>query len=154
MLPFALPHKVPPRRVAPLVLDPILLLAGIGVGLPGWPGELLARRIVDLLRAGHLRLVADDRVLARYRTALGQSDLRPLELERILRFVENDALRCVATAQVPTPDPADACFAETALTTGHPLVAADFRRFPAERCGETPILSAIRFLEEFHHSGR
>ena len=148
------PHRVSPRRIVPLVLDLPLLLAGIGVGLPGWPGEPLARRIVDLLRAGHLRLVADDRVLARYQAALAQSELLPLENERILRFLHHDTLRCIATAQVPTPSPEDACFAESALTTGHPLVAADFRRFPAERCGATPVLSAIRFLEEFHHPGR
>jgi len=154
VIPFPLPHKVSPRRIVPLVLDLPLLLAGMGVGLPGWPGEPLARRIVDLLRAGHLRLVVDDRVMARYRAALLQSELLPLENERIAHFLQHDALRVVATAQVPTPNAEDACFAEVALTTGHPLVAADFRRFPAERCGATPVLSAIRFLEEFHHPGR
>jgi len=148
------PHRISPRRVVPLVLDVPILLGGIGVGLPGWTGEPLAKRIVDLLRAGNLRLVADERVMARYRAALAQSELTPLELERILRFLHHDAIRCVATAQVPTPFPEDACLAETALTTGHPLVAADFRRFPAERCGATPVLSAIRFLEEFHHPSR
>ncbi|SDU03812.1 hypothetical protein SAMN05444156_1596 [Verrucomicrobium sp. GAS474] len=148
MIPTA--HKATFRRIVPLVLDLPLLLSGIGVGLPGWPGEPLARRIVDLLRAGHIRLVADDRVLARYRSGLAQSELLPLEKERILHFILQDTLRCVSTAQVPTPSTDDACFAEVALTTGHPLVAADFRRFPAERCGATPVLSAIRFLEEFH----
>lgn len=135
-----------------VVLDTLLLVSGL-LG-----AEPLATRIADLMRGDKLRLAVDDRVLHDYRGALARPFFRRYfkeeEAERVIRFLQADARKCVCTERIELPDPDDACFAETALAADAPLVTADFKRFPAERCGRTKVFSPIRFLEEFHRPGR
>jgi predicted nucleic acid-binding protein len=133
-----------------VVLDTPLLIEGLLATDP------LAARIADLVRGGRLRPALDDRMLRAYEAALALPAvaryLLPVERERIVRFLRHGT-RIVCTDRIEVPDPADACFAETALAAEAPLLTADFRRFPAERCGRTRVFSPIRFLEEYHHPG-
>jgi len=133
-----------------VVFDAPLLVEGL-LGL-----DPLAARIADLLRAGRLRPVLDDRVLRAYAEALARPAVAryftPAESERVLRFLRHGE-RVVCADRIEVPDPADACYAETALAADAPLLTADFKRFPAERCGRTRVFSPIRFLEEYHHPG-
>ena len=135
-----------------VVLDTVVLLTGLMGVNP------LHARIVDLLQAARMQPAADDRVLRDYQEALGRPFFRryfpPEDAERVVRFLRAEARRCVCTERIDLPDPADACFAETALALHAPLITADFRRFPAERCGRTRVFSPIRFLEEFQRPQR
>jgi putative PIN family toxin of toxin-antitoxin system len=135
-----------------VVLDTLVLVSGLLGADP------LATRIADLLRGDKLRLAVDDRVLRDYREVLARPFFhryfKEEEATRVIRFLQADARKCVCTERIELPDPADACFAETALAADAPLVTSDFTRFPAERCGRTRVFAPIRFLEEFHRPGR
>ena len=130
-----------------IVLDTHVLAAGL------LRADSMAGRVLDLLRAGNLRLAVDDRILREYDEVLASPPLArclpPLERARILAFLHADAERHIPTTVVKgLPDPKDASFAETALAADAPLVTDDFRRFPAERCGRMRVFSLVRFLEE------
>lgn len=109
-------------------------------------------RILDLLLAGKIRLVYDDRILAEYRAVL----LRPkFGFER--RSVEELLDECAASGfpvaalplQLRLPDPTDAVFVEVAAAAGAPLITGNGRHFPADACAGIVVLSPATFLEQW-----
>jgi len=131
-----------------LVLDTNVLVSGlIGTGSP-------PARIVDLLRAGELRLVVDDRILAEYADVLARDYLRTYFTERaardVMEFLQYDSERVVGTIVVRgLPDDGDIPFLEVALTAGVTLVTGNKKHFPAALTRSCRILTPREFLDTF-----
>jgi len=132
-----------------VVLDTNVLVSGL-ITADHPPG-----RIVDLIRAGVVRLAADDRILAEYEEVLGRLFFRRYftveEKDRVMAFIRTDSLRCVCVKRFSgLPDPSDSPFAETALAAGVPLVTGNLKHFPRQACGGIQALTPAQFLEGFH----
>lgn len=126
-----------------IVLDTNVLVSAL-LNPFGSPG-----RVLDLILAGAVRLVYDDRILAEYRAVL----LRPRfgferhQVQRLLDYLifTGEGVSAIPLA-VDAPDPADLPFAEVAvsgeadaLVTGNPQHFA-FVQHP-------PVLSPSEFLQ-------
>ena len=129
-----------------LVLDTYVLVSGlIGTGSP-------PARIVDLLRAGELRLVVDDRILAEYADVLARDYLRTYFTERaardVMEFLQYDSERVVSTIVVRgLPDAGDIPFLEVALTAGVTLVTGNKKHFPAALTRSCRVQTPREFLD-------
>ncbi len=129
-----------------LVLDTNVLVSGmIGNGSP-------PARIVDLLRAGEVRLVVDDRILTEYADVLSRNYLRSYfpetEARDVMEFLQFDSMRVVATSIVGhLPDPGDIPFLEVALTAGVPLVTGNKRHFPPALTRSCRIMTPREFMD-------
>lgn len=127
------------------VLDTNVLVSGM-INPAGAPG-----RIVDLVRAGSLQLVADDRVLAECAEVLSRPVLKACftatDMEAILAFLYQGSEMVLPTILVAgLPDPDDAAFLEVALSAGVPLVTGNKRHFPADHRHGCLVLSPAEFL--------
>ncbi len=129
-----------------LVVDTNVLVSGmIGIGSP-------PARMVDLLRAGEVRLVVDDRILAEYADVLGREHLRgyfPKGAARdIMEFLRHDSERVVCTVPIRhLPDPGDIPFLEVALAADVPLITGNKRHFPAALVQSCRILTPREFVD-------
>jgi len=131
-----------------VVLDTNVLVSGIlnPFGAPG--------RIVDLLRSGVLELVADDRILAEYADVLLRERfdryLPPEAREDLLDFLcrETDRIACSVSVS-GLPHAGDACFLETALSAGVPLITGNTRHFPAALSKGCEVLTPSEFLANY-----
>jgi putative PIN family toxin of toxin-antitoxin system len=140
-----------------IVLDTNVLVSGL-ISARAAPG-----RIVDLLRAGRINLVLDDRILAEYHEVLARPCLAPYfrksEVNHILDFISHSAQRVIATESIRgLPDQGDTPFLEVAweanekrsLTSGGkhsiPLVTGNTRHFPRELCRGMQVLSPAVFI--------
>ena len=129
-----------------LVLDTNVLVSGmIGNGSP-------PARIVDLLRAGEVRLVVDDRILAEYADVLNGDYLRAYfpvtEARDVMEFLQFDSMRVIATSIVGhLPDPGDIPFLEVALTAGVPLVTGNKKHFPSASACSCRIMAPREFMD-------
>ncbi len=127
------------------VLDTNVLVSGL-INPMGPPG-----RIVDWIRAGELKVVVDDRILAEYADVLRRPTMRTYftasDAYAILDFLVHCAEHAVAVELVQNlPDPDDAPFLEVALAAGVPLVTGNKRHFPANRRKGCRVLSAKEFI--------
>lgn len=132
-----------------IVLDTNVLVSGLIVA-DHPPG-----RIVDLIRAGEVRLALDDRVAAEYEEVLARPYIRRYftvrEKERVLAFILSDSVQCVCTGRIEgLPDKKDAPFAETALAAQAPLITGNLKHFPSGACREIVVMTPAQFLEELH----
>lgn len=130
------------------VLDTNVLVSGM-IHPSGPPG-----RIVDLLRAGALRLAADDRILAEYADVLHRPHLAPYftgpEVEHILEYLRGNSERVLATERITDlPDPEDAPFLEVALSAGVILVSGNLKHFPPQKRRGVKVESPEEFLRRF-----
>ncbi|MBN1424107.1 putative toxin-antitoxin system toxin component, PIN family [Candidatus Fermentibacteria bacterium] len=130
------------------VLDTNVLVSGMinPVGAPG--------RLVDMVRAGVLRLVVDDRVPREYADVLRRPMLRSYfslaDAEAILDFLRHGAEPALATVCVSgLPDPDDAPFLEVALASGVPLITGNTRHFPLNRRAGCTVLTAAEFVAQY-----
>lgn len=130
------------------VLDTNVLVSGMinPVGAPG--------RLVDMVRAGVLRLVVDDRILLEYADVIRRPMLRPYfssaDVEAILDFLQHGAEPALATVCVSgLPAPDDAPFLEVALASGVPLITGNTRHFPVNRRAGCTVLSAAEFVSQY-----
>lgn len=129
-----------------LVLDTNVLVSGM-LSPRQPPGQ-----IVDLLRAGVVRLVVDDRILREYRTVLRRPVFdRYLTADArnwIIAFLEAESRReiCVLRWR-DLPDPSDACFLEVASASGCPLVTGNLKHFPEERRGSVTVMTPREFID-------
>ena len=128
-----------------IVLDTNVLVSGL-ISAAGPPG-----RIVDLLRAGAVQTVVDDRILAEYRDVLSRQELRRwisvASAEVTIDFLVHASYRVDCSAVVVgLPDPGDTPFLEAALTAGVPLVTGNARHFPLPRRGGAEVLSPRDFV--------
>ncbi len=129
-----------------VVLDTNVLVSGL-MSPGNSPG-----RIIDLVRAGEISLVIDDRILAEYSAVLGRDYFRKYfslaEKDLILDFIVHDSIRVVCTQAVQgLPDPDDACFLEVALASKAPLVTGNEKHFPVHERNGAEVYSPAAFLE-------
>jgi len=109
-------------------------------------------RVLDLLLAGEVRLVYDDRILAEYRQVLARPKFRfdPQAVKDLLAYLTAEGEFVVARpfdfAQGDVPDPADLPFLEVAAHAGAMLVTGNRRHFPEADCGSVQVLSPAEFL--------
>ena len=129
-----------------LVLDTNVLVSGlIGNGSP-------PARIVDFLRAGEIRLVVDDRILAEYADVLRRDHLRSYfpetEVRDVMEFLQHDSMLLVATTVVGRlPDPGDIPFLEVALSAGVPLVTGNKKHFPPALTLSCRVMTPREFMD-------
>lgn len=141
------------RDLMHIVLDTNVLVSGL-ISAKAAPG-----RIIDLLRAGKITLVLDDRILAEYQEVLTRPHLAPYfrksEVSHILDYISHCACRIIATESIRgLPDPGERPFLEVALeatkvTHGVPLVTGNHRHFPQEFCRGIQVLSPAVFMESY-----
>lgn len=134
-----------------VVLDTNVLVSGLmfSANPPG--------RILDLMRAGELQLVVDDRIVAEYTEVLARPSFTRYftaeDRERILNLIRFEALPVVCSRRfADLPDPDDACFAEAALAAAVPLVTGNLRHFPPAVQDQISVLSPVQFLDFFHQA--
>ena len=130
------------------VIDTNVLVSGM-IRPAGPPG-----RLVDLLRAGTLQPVVDDRILDEYADVLCRPTMQTwfaaADAEAIVAFLVHHADPTLATISVRgLPDPDDAPFLEVALSAGVPLVTGNKRHFTRSLCGGCTILTPAGFLARF-----
>ena len=112
-------------------------------------------RILDLILAGDVSVVFDDRVMAEYRAVL----LRPKfgfdrrNVEELLDECAGNGHFVTAPAlKLDLPDPADAMFIELAFAALAPLLTGNSRHFPPDRCQGILVLSPAAFLGVWQQS--
>lgn len=132
-----------------VVLDTNVLVSGI-ISPHGPPG-----RIVDLLRAGKLRLAVDDRILAEYADVLHRPRLAPYfaesDVEHILEYLRGNSERVIPTASIAgLPDPHDAPFLETAKAAGTALVTGNLKHFPSRVRSGVTVETPAEFMKRFN----
>ena len=113
-----------------VVLDTNVLVSGLLTPL-GPPG-----RIVDLVLAGLVTLVADDRVLAEYGDVLRRPrfGFAPGDVSTVLEFVAAESERVIPPPlAVVLPDADDLSFLEVAAAAAVPLVTGYPRHFAPTR---------------------
>jgi putative PIN family toxin of toxin-antitoxin system len=127
------------------VFDTNVLVSGF-LSPAGPPG-----RIVEWLRAGHVRVVLDDRIANEYTEVL----LRPVfqlpaaEVKLVLAAIRARASWVEVAAEDMVrklPDPDDAPFLECARAAGVPLVTGNVRHFPKSIARDTAILTPTQFV--------
>ncbi len=131
-----------------IVLDTNVLVSGI-INPHGPPG-----RIVDLLRAGELRLAVDDRILSEYADVLRRPRLEPYfagqDVAQILVYLRSNSDRQIATTRIAgLPDEHDAPFLELAKAAGAILVTGNLKHFPARKRSGVTVESPTAFVKRF-----
>jgi uncharacterized protein len=132
----------------PAVLDTNVLVSGLLTpeGLPG--------RIVDLLLAGEVQPVFDDRIWLEYQHVLlrPRFGFRREDITEFLNYLEAFG-QMVSPPPLPdaTPDPKDQPFLEAAAAAGCPLVTGNMRHFPPEITGIAGVLvlTPVEFIQRF-----
>jgi putative PIN family toxin of toxin-antitoxin system len=130
------------------VLDTNVLVSGM-INPAGAPG-----RLVDMIRAGTLQMVVDDRILVEYADVLRRSGMRTYfstkDTEAILDFFNYNAEQTLATICIAgLADPDDAPFLEVALAAQVPLITGNKRHFPLEKRSGCTVLSPGEFIACF-----
>jgi putative PIN family toxin of toxin-antitoxin system len=155
-----------------IVLDTNVLVSGL-ISARAAPG-----RIVDLLRAGKITLVLDDRIFAEHHEVLARPHLAPYfrksEVSHILDYISHCACRVIATESIRgLPDPGDTPFLEVAWEANRgthslikslptspdenpdhneslvPLISGNHRHFPRDLCRGIQVLSPAGFISHF-----
>ncbi len=108
-------------------------------------------RIVEWLRNGSVRAVADDRIMAEYAEVLARPFFRlPAgEVELVLAAIRDRAFwveAAAARAVRGLPDPEDAPFLECALEAGVPLVTGNLRHFPKAAAKDVVVIPPAQFV--------
>lgn len=129
-----------------IVLDTNVLVAGM-LNPQGPPG-----RILDLLVAGEISLLYDDRILGEYRAVLARNkfDFDPAAVTDLLeRLITRGMPVASRPLDIVLPDADDLPCLEVA-TSGHAdaLVTGNLRHFPAPATGiDFPIEEPARFVD-------
>ncbi len=112
-------------------------------------------RILDLILAGDLIPVFDDRILAEYRQVLARErfGFDPADVADLLRYFEAEGEHVTAhSVAVTLPDPDDLPFLEVALTARvDALVTGNVRHFPTDLCQSVTVLLPAAFLDHWQH---
>jgi putative PIN family toxin of toxin-antitoxin system len=132
-----------------IVLDTNVLVSGL-LSPFGPPA-----RILDLVLAGDLIPVFDDRILAEYGQVLARErfGFAPDDVVSLLHYIEVEGEHITAyPVSVVLPDPDDLPFLEVALTARvEALITGNVRHYPAELCQGIVILSPASFLDDWRH---
>jgi putative PIN family toxin of toxin-antitoxin system len=128
-----------------LVLDTNVIVSGL-LNPQGAPG-----RILDLVVAGEIQVLYDDRILAEYREVLARKELA-LQAEPVARILElieylGETIAAGAILSKALPDPDDCPFLEVALTgQADALVTGNARHFPLRARAGMTVLGPAELL--------
>jgi len=127
-----------------VVLDTNVLVSGVlsERGPPGW--------IVDLVVAGELQTVFDNRILAEYKDVLTRSKLKldPARVELLLGVMAGTGVPVTPLPwETALPDPDDEPFLACAKAAAATLVTGNLRHFPKDRRAGVTVLSPRQFLD-------
>jgi putative PIN family toxin of toxin-antitoxin system len=130
-----------------IVLDTNVLVSGL-LSPHGPPG-----RILDLILAGELVLVVDDRILSEYHSVLARPrfGFRRADRDALFAYLKQASEAILASpVTIELPDAGDLPFLETALE-GHveSLVTGNLRHFPKRIRGPLRVESPDQFLERY-----
>ena len=130
------------------VIDTNILVSGL-INPHGPPG-----RILDLLRAGVLRLAVDDRILAEYTDVLQRPQLVRYfvtsNINHILEYLHRNSEMVLSTRPIlGLPDPDDAPFIEIALAADVPLVTGNTKHFPLTCRRGCEVVLPADFINRF-----
>ncbi|AKJ63735.1 putative toxin-antitoxin system toxin component, PIN family [Kiritimatiella glycovorans] len=133
------------------VIDTNVLISGM-INPDGTPG-----RIVDMLRTGSLTAVIDDRIFTEYARVLRRpyfaQYFHPVEREQLVDYLRHNTECIIATSRCTgLPDPLDAPFLESALTSEVPLITGNLKHFPRSAAAGCRILTPKEFLESLDTS--
>ena len=130
-----------------IVLDTNVLVSGL-LNPEGNPG-----RIVDLFLAGEVGLLADDRILAEYRSVLRRPrfGFAPADLSDFLGLVESESERVAAPPLgFILPDEGDRAFLEVAVAGGaDSLVTGNTRHFRPTPAARILVESPTEFVRRW-----
>jgi putative PIN family toxin of toxin-antitoxin system len=130
-----------------IVLDTNVLVSGLinPFGLPA--------RILELILAGNLVIVFDDRIIAEYRQVLAREcfSLDADDVAEVLRYFETTGEHITAhPISVTLPDPDDLSFLEVAfMAQVDALVTGNVRHYPSELCRGIAVLTPAAFLDRW-----
>lgn len=129
-----------------IVLDTNVLVSGLH-NPSGNPG-----RIIDLVMAGRIQLLYDDRILGEYLEVLARPelDIDPTLAQAVVGYIRLAGER-ITGMPLPAdslPDPDDLPFAEVAVSgEADALVTGNIKHFANWKGRETTVLSPTQFLE-------
>jgi len=130
------------------VIDTNVFVSGC-INPSGAPG-----RILDLVRAGALRLAVNDLILSEYRNVLRRPSLSPYfkisDIEHIIGYLQSGGTQVLTVIQITgLPNPHDAPFLEVALAGGSPLVTGNVKHFPQNLRHGVVVENPTAFLRRF-----
>jgi putative PIN family toxin of toxin-antitoxin system len=126
-----------------VVLDTNVLVSAL-LNPFGAPAKLL-----DLVLAGTLHIVLDDRILSEWQQVLERPKFgfSRQDIDALLEFVAQEAERISATGCAGLPDPDDAPFLEVALASGAALITGNLRHYPEEGRQGAVVMGPSQFLQ-------
>ena len=136
-----------------IVLDTNVIVSGL-LNPEGNPG-----RIVDLVLAGEVTLLVDDRILGEYRTVLRRRKFGfdPADISDFLDLLEAESERVVAAVRLnrKPPDESDRPFLEVVLAgAADSLVTGNVRHFGPAQSASVPIERPGEFVHRWGRSPR
>jgi uncharacterized protein len=134
---------VSPERV---VLDTNVVVSALlnSFGAPG--------RVLDLVLAGELTVIYDDRVLAEWRRVLAREKFgfSTADVEALLGFAGEEGLGVTPSPLgADLPDPDDVVFLEVAHAAAATLITGNTKHYPPEKRQGVAVLDPAAFLDEW-----
>ncbi len=134
-----------------VVLDTNVLVSALlnSFGAPG--------RVLDLVLAGELIVVHDDRVLAEWRQVLHREKFgfSAGDVEVLLGFVEGEGISVnPSPLGIKLPDQDDLPFLEVAHAAEATLITGNTRHYPPEARRGVAVLDPASFLDEWTSEAR
>jgi len=112
-------------------------------------------RVLDLVLAGEVDAVIDDRIMAEYREVLARPKFTFEEhaADDLLIYLERAGITIMAPPLAAVlPDPDDCMFLEVAAAAQALLVSGNLRHYPAEQRHTVVVLSPSAFLDHWQQS--
>lgn len=129
-----------------VVLDTNVVVSALlnSFGAPG--------RVLDLVLAGELTVVHDDRVLDEWRRVLAREKFgfSAADVEALLAFVKEEGLGVnPSPLGIDLPDPDDLPLLEVGHSAGAALITGNTKHYPPEKRHGVVVLDPATFLEEW-----
>ena len=129
-----------------IVLDTNVLVSGL-LNPNGAPG-----RIVDLIIAGQVQVLYDDRILGEYREVLSRPQLAidPSSAQALIDYLRlsGEYVLALPLPETTLPDPNDVMFAEVAVSgKADAVVTSNSRHFSGMKTGDVKICSPSEFIQ-------
>ena len=135
-----------------IVLDTNVLVSGL-LNPNGAPG-----RIVDLLIAGQVQVLYDDRILGEYREVLTRPQLAidPSSTQAVIDYLlfSGEHVLALPLPETTFPDPDDKMFAEVAISgEADAIVTGNSRHFSSLKTYDVKVCSPSEFIQRLFAPG-